>query len=63
MWAPSPCMRCKRLGQFHADRVKAACVVQLVNVIAPIMTQTGGTAWRQTIFRPLEQMWSCIGWP
>jgi alpha-N-arabinofuranosidase len=36
----------------HADRVKMACVAQLVNVIAPIMTQTGGTAWRQTIFYP-----------
>jgi alpha-N-arabinofuranosidase len=24
----------------------------LVNVIAPIMTQTGGAAWRQTIFYP-----------
>ncbi len=36
----------------HADRVKAACLAQLVNVIAPIMTQTGGPAWRQTIFWP-----------
>ena len=36
----------------HADRVKMACMAQLVNVIAPIMTQTGGTAWRQTIFYP-----------
>ena len=26
----------------HADRVKAACLAQLVNVIAPIMTETGG---------------------
>src|SRR3546814_7892503 len=30
----------------HADRVKAACLAQLVNVIAPIMTETGGPAWR-----------------
>ena len=36
----------------HADRVKAACLAQLVNVIAPIMTETGGPAWRQTIFYP-----------
>ena len=36
----------------HADRVKVACLAQLVNAIAPIMTQTGGPAWRQTIFWP-----------
>ncbi len=36
----------------HADRVKVACLAQLVNVIAPIMTETGGPAWRQTIFHP-----------
>ena len=36
----------------HADRVKIACIAQLVNVIAPIMTATGGRAWRQTIFWP-----------
>lgn len=35
----------------HADRVKIACLAQLVNVIAPIMTEDGG-AWRQTIFYP-----------
>jgi alpha-L-arabinofuranosidase len=34
----------------HADRVKAACLAQLVKVIAPIMTEPGGPAWRQTIF-------------
>ncbi|HVI99991.1 MAG TPA: alpha-N-arabinofuranosidase [Sphingomonas sp.] len=39
----------------HADRVKAACLAQLVNVIAPIMTETGGPAWRQTIFHPFAQ--------
>jgi alpha-L-arabinofuranosidase len=38
----------------HADRVKAGCLAQLVNVIAPIMTQTGGPAWRQTIFYPFS---------
>jgi alpha-N-arabinofuranosidase len=36
----------------HADRVKAGCLAQLVNAIAPIMTETGGPAWRQTIFWP-----------
>jgi alpha-N-arabinofuranosidase len=36
----------------HADRVKIACLAQLVNVIAPIMTENGGSAWRQTIFWP-----------
>lgn len=36
----------------HADRVKMACLAQLVNVIAPIMTANGGTSWRQTIFYP-----------
>ncbi|MCR4896096.1 MAG: alpha-N-arabinofuranosidase [Lachnospiraceae bacterium] len=35
----------------HADRVKIACMAQLVNVIAPIMTSDNG-AWRQTIFYP-----------
>src|SRR5690606_41492555 len=36
----------------HADRVKIACLAQLVNVIAPIMTKTGGPAWAQTIYYP-----------
>ncbi|MDX2227458.1 MAG: alpha-N-arabinofuranosidase [Verrucomicrobiae bacterium] len=36
----------------NADRVKIACLAQLVNVIAPIMTRPGGPAWRQTIFYP-----------
>ncbi len=35
----------------HADRVKIACMAQLVNVIAPIMTSDTG-AWRQTIYYP-----------
>ncbi len=35
----------------HADRVKMACLAQLVNVIAPIMTSDEG-AWKQTIFYP-----------
>ncbi|NMA65396.1 MAG: alpha-N-arabinofuranosidase [Clostridiaceae bacterium] len=36
----------------NADRVKIACLAQLVNVIAPIMTENGGEAWRQTIYYP-----------
>jgi alpha-N-arabinofuranosidase len=36
----------------HADRVRSASVAQLVNVIAPIMTEPGGPAWRQTTFFP-----------
>src|SRR3712207_9067374 len=40
----------------HADRIKSACLAQLVNAIAPIMTETGGPAWRQTIFYPFKDM-------
>ncbi|WP_250447402.1 alpha-N-arabinofuranosidase [Actinotalea sp. C106] len=36
----------------HADRVPVACLAQLVNVIAPIMTEPGGEAWRQPTFHP-----------
>ena len=36
----------------QSDRVRIACIAQLVNVIAPIMTEPGGPAWRQTIFYP-----------
>jgi alpha-N-arabinofuranosidase len=36
----------------NADRVKMACIAQLVNVIAPIMTSNGGGAWKQSIFYP-----------
>jgi len=37
----------------HADRVKMACMAQLVNVIAPIVTDVkGGVGWKQTIFYP-----------
>lgn len=39
----------------NADRVKIACMAQLVNVIAPIMTRENGGAWAQTIFFPLMQ--------
>ena len=36
----------------HSDRVRMACLAQLVNVIAPIMTEENGPAWKQTIFYP-----------
>jgi len=36
----------------NCDRVKIACLAQLVNVIAPIMTEKGGDVWRQTTFYP-----------
>ena len=36
----------------NADRVKIACLAQLVNVIAPIMTRNGGGCWAQTIYYP-----------
>lgn len=39
----------------NSDRVKIACLAQLVNVIAPIMTENakdGGRSWCQTIFYP-----------
>ena len=36
----------------HADRIKIACLAQLVNVIAPIKTEQKGRSWRQTIFYP-----------
>lgn len=37
----------------HADRLKIACLAQLCNVIAPIMTRVGGSAWVQSIYWPL----------
>lgn len=36
----------------HSDRVTAASLAQLVNVIAPIRAEPGGPAWRQTTFHP-----------
>ncbi|WP_417580239.1 alpha-N-arabinofuranosidase [Pelagibacterium sp.] len=36
----------------RSNVVKIACIAQLVNVIAPIMTERGGPAWRQTIYYP-----------
>ena len=39
----------------HGDRVKIANQAQLVNVIAPILTEPGGAAWRQSIFWPFAR--------
>ncbi|MCX7520844.1 alpha-N-arabinofuranosidase [Microbacterium sp. STN6] len=38
----------------NSDRVTSASLAQLVNVIAPIMTEPGGPAWRQTTFFPFS---------
>ncbi|RAN70804.1 alpha-L-arabinofuranosidase [Bacillus sp. SRB_336] len=40
----------------HGDRVKIANQAQLVNVIAPILAEPNGPAWRQTIFHPFARM-------
>ena len=40
----------------HADRVKVACLAQLVNVIAPIFTEPGKGAYRQSIYWPFKDI-------
>jgi alpha-N-arabinofuranosidase len=40
----------------HADRVRIACLAQLVNVIPAIRTVDGGPAWRQTSFYPFADV-------
>lgn len=40
----------------RADRVRMACMAQLVNVIAPIMTENAGAAWKQTIYYPYQHV-------
>jgi alpha-N-arabinofuranosidase len=46
----------------NADRVRIACLAQMVNVIAPIFTEKGGKAIRQTIFYPFAMAaQNCIG--
>lgn len=40
----------------NSDRVKIACLAQLVNVIAPIMTDENGGVWLQSIFYPFMQV-------
>ena len=39
----------------RSDRVTSASLAQLVNVIAPIMTEPGGPTWRQTTFFPFAE--------
>ncbi|WP_430083124.1 alpha-N-arabinofuranosidase [Paenibacillus ferrarius] len=36
----------------HSDRVRIACLAQLVNVFGPIMTDRAGTAWKQCVYYP-----------
>jgi alpha-N-arabinofuranosidase len=40
----------------NCDRVKVACLAQLVNVIAPIMTENGGRMFEQTIYYPFSHV-------
>ncbi|HEX7471963.1 MAG TPA: alpha-N-arabinofuranosidase [Candidatus Limnocylindrales bacterium] len=40
----------------HADRVRIACLAQLVNVIPAIRTLDGGPAWRQTSYFPFADV-------
>ncbi|WP_370326470.1 alpha-N-arabinofuranosidase [Euzebya sp.] len=39
----------------RSDRVTTACQAQLVNALAPIRSEPGGPAWRQTSFYPFAQ--------
>ena len=39
----------------YADRVKIACLAQLVNAIAPIITEPGGGMYFQSIYYPYQQ--------
>jgi len=46
----------------NADRVRIACLAQMVNVIAPIFTEKGGKAIRQTTFYPFAMAANnCLG--
>lgn len=40
----------------NADRVRIACLAQLVNVIAPILTEPGGRSVRQAIYYPFQHV-------
>ncbi len=44
----------------NCDRVKIACLAQLVNVAGPIMTLDNGPAWAQTTYYPFVHA-SCYG--
>jgi len=39
----------------NCDRVKMACLAQLINVAAPIMTENYGSSWAQTTYYPFQQ--------
>lgn len=45
----------------HVDHVTMANLAQLVNVIAPIRTEPGGPAWRQTTFFPFQRTAALAG--
>jgi alpha-N-arabinofuranosidase len=45
----------------HAGRVRIACMSLLANASAPIMTKTGGPAWRQTTFLPFKEVTQSAG--
>jgi alpha-L-arabinofuranosidase len=36
----------------HADRIKIGCIAQVVNAIAPIMTEPNGRVWTQPTYHP-----------
>ncbi len=40
----------------HADRIRIACLAQIVNVIAPILTERGGRVIRQTTYYPFKYL-------
>ncbi len=40
----------------HSDRVRIACLAQIVNVIAPILTERGGRVLRQATFWPFKYL-------
>jgi alpha-N-arabinofuranosidase len=40
----------------NCDRVRMACLAQLVNVIAPIFTEKGGRVLKQSIYYPFQQV-------
>ena len=47
----------------NADRVRVACLAQLVNVIAPIMAERGGPAWRPARFGKRQALRSVVHSP
>ncbi len=45
----------------NCDMVKMACLAQLINVIAPVMTKPGGGIFKQTTYYPFVQAAECAG--